>query len=222
MEKRAEILMVEFVTHDVKRFIIEKPDNYEFIPGQATEVSIDKEEWVNEKRPFTFTSLNSDKVLEFTIKSYPEHNGATKAMHELKPGDNLVLRDVWGTINYKGKGIFIAAGAGITPFISIFRQLREEGNLEGNKLFFSNKTQRDVILEKELREMFPEEDLILTLTRENKEGYENRRIDEDFLKEHIKDINTNFYLCGPPKMVDSVKELLKKLGAKADSVIFEE
>jgi ferredoxin-NADP reductase len=35
-----KILETEFVTHDVKRFRVEKPDGCEFKPGQATEVTI--------------------------------------------------------------------------------------------------------------------------------------------------------------------------------------
>lgn len=221
MEEKVKILMTEFVTHDVKRFITEKPRDYSFIPGQATEVSINRPKWDKEARPFTFTSLNSDKVLEFIIKSYPEHNGVTKEMHRLKSGDELIIKDVWGTINYKGPGVFIAGGAGITPFISILRDLKQKGEIEGNKLLFSNKTQKDIILEKELKEILGENQIVLTLTKEKKEGYENRKIDEEFLKEHVENMKTNFYICGPPEMVDSIKEILEKLGANADSVVFE-
>jgi len=35
--------MTEFVTHDVKRFIVEKPEGFSFKPGQATEIAINKE-----------------------------------------------------------------------------------------------------------------------------------------------------------------------------------
>jgi len=34
---------IEPVTHDVRRFRFEKPTGYSFNPGQATEVSINKE-----------------------------------------------------------------------------------------------------------------------------------------------------------------------------------
>jgi ferredoxin-NADP reductase len=35
-----KILKTEYVTHDVKRFRVEKPADYIYIPGQATEVTI--------------------------------------------------------------------------------------------------------------------------------------------------------------------------------------
>ena len=69
------ILSVEPDTHDVKRFRVAKPKGYTFVPGQATEVTINKEGWLDKRSPFTFTSLNAWDFLEFTIKIYGEHQG---------------------------------------------------------------------------------------------------------------------------------------------------
>lgn len=71
------ILNIEQITQDVKRFQVEKPVGYSFIPGQATEVSINTIELKNEKRPFTFKCLNRKPYLEFTVIVYPSHDGVT-------------------------------------------------------------------------------------------------------------------------------------------------
>jgi predicted ferric reductase len=63
------------------------------------------------------------KQLEFTIKIYDSHKQVTKELAKLKHGDELIIRDVWGAIEYKGE-VFIAGGAGVTPFIAIFRKLQ--------------------------------------------------------------------------------------------------
>lgn len=219
-EHKVKILMTEFVTHDVKRFILQKPVGYKFLPGQATEISIANHPLENEKRPFTFTSLNPDAVLEFTIKKYPEHKGVTQALHKLKSQDSLIIRDVWGTINYKGPGVFISAGAGITPFIAILRDLNSKGKLKGSSLIFSNKTQDDIILEKELKAM-PLDSLILILTRQSHSDYYHGRINSAFLKKHIKNFKQHFYVCGPVSFVGETQDALKKLGASSDSIVFE-
>jgi cytochrome-b5 reductase len=226
---QVKLLMSEFVTHDVKRFIVEKPHNYSFEPGQAVEMSIDHPQWQQEKRPFTFTSLNDDQVLEFIIKQYPsdqypDHHGFTEKLHQLKPGAGLLIGEPWGTIHYEGPGVFIAGGAGITPFIAIFRMLRQRRHIEGQTLIFSNKTSQDVILEKEWRRMFDKEGrLILSLTREKDlEHYEFGRVNQQFLQDKINDFNQKFYVCGPPAMVRSIKQTLKELGAESQEIIFEE
>ncbi|MFW6101815.1 MAG: FAD-binding oxidoreductase, partial [Bacteroidota bacterium] len=215
MDHKVKILRINQVTHDVKEFITEKPQGYIYVPGQATVVSVNKSGLEDEKRPFTFTSLNDDKYLEFIIKIYSEKHGVTDSMDELKEGDELFINEPWGAIKYKGPGYFIAGGAGITPFIAILRQLKKEGEVDGNMLFFSNKTREDIILEDELRDILGDK-VIFTLTRQNHHGYHYGRIDEKFLKEHIKDLDKEFYVCGTPEMTDEVGKTLEKLGASPD------
>ncbi len=220
MEYKVKILEINQITHDVKEFITEKPKGYTYEPGQATVVSINKPGLENEKRPFTFTSLNDQVNLEFSIKIYSEKHGVTDAMDELKEGDELVINEPWGAIKYKGPGYFIAGGAGITPFIAILRQLKKDGHVDGNMLFFSNKTKKDIILEDELKEILGYQ-VIFTLTRENQPGYHYGYINEDFLKKHIQDLNKEFYICGTPEMTDEINKTLESLGASPDSVVFE-
>ncbi|MFX0113574.1 MAG: FAD-binding oxidoreductase [Candidatus Hodarchaeota archaeon] len=223
MKHFVRILKTDNVTHDVKRFIVERPEDFTFTPGQATEVRVQKPGFEKEGRPFTFTGLQNDLVLEFIIKQYPEHEGAkvTQELHTLKTGDSLIMKDIFGTINYRGPGTFIAAGTGITPFIAIFRMLKEEGKLEENSLIFSNKTKKDVILEQELQALF-QENLTLILTREKLPGYGNKRLDKDSLKEFITDFSQYFYVCGPKKFVGDIKGILQELGATPDHVVVEE
>src|SRR5665647_1968408 len=144
-EHIVKIIRTEQLTHDVKRFQVVKPKGYSFIPGQATDVSVNTPDFKNKKRPFTYTGLNTDPYLEFTIKIYPSHKGVTSELDKLNPGDEIIVRDVWGAISYKGEGVFIAGGAGITPFISIFRDLRTKHEIAGNTLIFANKTKADII-----------------------------------------------------------------------------
>ncbi|MBS1589186.1 MAG: flavodoxin reductase, partial [Bacteroidetes bacterium] len=155
------IVSIKQVTHDVRQIRLKKPEGYSFIPGHATDVSINLPDWKDEKRPFTFTSLNEDPYLEFTIKCYSDHYGVTNQIGQLKVGDELIIDDPWGAISYKGAGYFIAGGAGITPFIAILRQLHKEGKARGNKLFFSNKTPQDIIYYEELKEILGEDALFV-------------------------------------------------------------
>jgi ferredoxin-NADP reductase len=215
-----KIIDILMITHNVKRFRFEKPQGYSFMPGQATDVSINKPEFRNEKRPFTFTCLNTVDYLEFTIKIYKERNGITNELGKLIAGDELIIRDVWGAINYNGVGVFIAGGAGITPFISIFRDLHTRNKLNGNTLIYANKTKEDIILENELICMLGGA-FISILSDEKSEGYSNGYINEEFLKSTIPANTSNYYLCGPPPMMDSVLAQLAHLGVSENSIIME-
>ena len=46
-----KVLEAKFITHDVKRFVVEKPVGYDFVPGQATDISINLPEWKDKLRP---------------------------------------------------------------------------------------------------------------------------------------------------------------------------
>jgi ferredoxin-NADP reductase len=215
-----KILKTEYVTHDVKRFTLTRPEGYTFVPGQATDVSINNEKWKNEKRPFTFTGLTGQGSLEFTIKIYREHDGVTKQLEQLKRDDEIIIGNPWGVISYKGPGVFIAGGAGITPFIAILRDLYQEKKIKGNTLIFSNKTKADVIIGDELSKMLPHS-FYNILTRENVIGFLDKRIDEDMLIDIIKDFEQYFYVCGPEKFVEDITGILERLGAKSESLVFE-
>jgi ferredoxin-NADP reductase len=220
MEKIVKILAIHTVTHNVKSFRIEKPEGYRFEPGQATELSISQPDWKDEKRPFTFTSLNDWPYLEFTIKGYKDHDGVTKKLHELNVGDELILRDVWGAITYKGPGYFIAGGAGITPFIAIFRSLHQYRKLSVNQLFFSNKTEADIIYHDEL-EMMLGRNAHYIVTGDTNGKYYSHHIDKAYLASHIKDLSRPIYICGPDEMVQQLTDILTELGAKPDTLVFE-
>lgn len=219
-EHIVKILSIEPVTHNVKHFKLQKPGGYQFIPGQATEVAINKPGWESERRPFTFTSLNEWDHLEFTIKIYSDHKGVTDQLGQLKPGDELLLHDVWGAIQYKGEGTFIAGGAGVTPFIAIFRQLQKDHALGNNKLIFSNKTRKDIILKDEFSAMLGN-NFINTLTQDDAPGYDHHKIDKEYLQKKISSFDQQFYICGPDEMVKSVKDILPAIGAKQDLITVE-
>lgn len=220
MSAIVKIRSIQSLTHDVKQFQVDKPDGYSFEPGQACEVAINQPNWKEEKRPFTFTSLPQEDHLEFVIKSYHDHDGVTKALDSLQVGDELIVDESWGAIQFKGKGTFIAGGAGITPFIAIFKDLHAKGQLAGNRLFFANKTAEDVILEKWFRKLLGD-DFISVLEKEEKTGHKSGRIDRAFLEKHVSDFSQEFYVCGPEPMIEAVSKNLEELGANPEAIVFE-
>ena len=213
------------ITHDVIQIATTRPPQYFYLPGQATELSINQDGWEEETRPFTFTSLPDNDYIEFTIKTYPAHVGVTNKLLQLDVGDELILHDVWGDIAYKGEGIFIAGGAGVTPFIAIFRHLQSINEVGNNKLIFANKTKGDIILEDELTKILGS-NFINILSDEKTEQYTHGFITEAFIKAQMTEgvnheITDLFYLCGPPPMIDAIEKQLMHLHINEKSIIKE-
>ena len=215
-----KIQSIDKVTHDVLKIVTEKPENYAFKPGQATDISINKNGWKDKKNPYTFCCLPEDNYLEFTIKTYPSHNGMTNELLHLKINDELILHDVFGAISYKGEGVFIAGGAGVTPFVSILRSLDSKKEIGNNKLLFANKKKEDIILEEEFKKLLGN-NFINILSDEKVPGYANGQITKEFIQANCGGLNKLFYLCGPPPMMEAIEKQLADLDVDKKLIIKE-
>lgn len=219
MEYGSVLLMKEFVTHDVLRFVLARPESLNFEPGQGVNLAIDEDGWRDLTRPFTPTSTAADGVVEFIIKIYPEHEGVTDRLAQLEPGAGLLISGERGHIRYKGPGVFIAGGSGITPFLAILRHLRSNGSLDRHALIFANKHPQDVICEKELRDGFGDRG-VFVVEEGAGPGYEEGRVDGDLLGRHVRNFDQHFYLCGPKPFNRAVGATLREFGAAPEALVF--
>jgi len=215
-----KIKNIEHLTHDVLRIEAEKPAGLTYNPGQAADIAINKPNWETEWRSFTFTSIPNDDYIEFVIKIYPAHKGVTNELLSLKAGDELILGDVYGDITYKEEGIFIAGGAGITPFLAILRYLEQQKQVGSNKLLFANKKQEDIIYKDKFQNLLGS-NFINILSDEKIDGYEHGFITQEIIHSNSDKSTKYYYLCGPPLMMDAVSRHLKALGINEDYIIKE-
>ena len=206
---------MEPLNHNVIQFRLEKPAGYSFEPGQAIQLMITGPEKKGPS-PFTFTSLNTTPYLELTIKIYRERDGLTSALSRKRVDDTVLISDPWDSFVNKGPGVFIAGGAGITPFIALLRQLKADGNIADSSLFFSNKTSKDIFMERELRSLVGAR--YHNILTEEPHNANAGRLDAHFLKEHIVNLEQPFYLCGPPGFAESLQDAIATLGAKHEMV----
>lgn len=220
MSHIVKIKNIEKLTHDVLRVEADKPEGISYVTGQAVDVSLNKPGWENELRAFTFTSLPEDDHIEFTIKTYPSHQGVTNELLQAHPGDELIIGEVFGDISYKGEGIFIAGGAGVTPFIAILKELKKEGKVGHNKLLFANKTKSDIILEDQFKALLGDH-FVNVLSGEEVPGYENGYITAELIQKISEPDLKFYYLCGPPPMMEAIEKHLDSLGVQKEQIVRE-
>lgn len=216
-----KILDIKQAALDTFCIKVERPEKYSFIPGQFTNLSIDASDPANRKTLFCFTGLTDADYLEFIIKYNNNGNMIVKKIINSVIGDKIRIGKPQGSFKYKGMGIFIVAGTGITPVLSIFRNLRGKNNLAGNKLIYSNKTMEDIIQHNELYEML-DLNYVNLFTKQRYDGYYFGRIDDNFLKMHITDIKQYFYINGSSHFVKNILSILKNLNVPDDLIIIEE
>lgn len=203
-------------THDTKTFQTTRPRSFEFNPGQYCLIWLDK---FSRPRPFTIASTPEKDYLEFTIKKIGEF---TTAMFKLKKGDSLKItspRDSKLSIKKPASDriVFIAGGSGITPFYPTLKSLAEKAELT---LFYSNRTDKDIIFSEQLRQLAKNNDSLnirFFVTKQKDSAYENKRIDKDDLKS-VKSEDTQWYVCGPPSMTKAIHDSLLEIGVSEEKI----
>ncbi len=211
---------IEPVTHDTHHLTFNRPPEFDFQPGQATELAFQKDGIKGEGRPFTMISQPGDPTLEFVIKSYPDHDGVTQHVPGLTVADIAEAADPFGAITDHGPGTFLAAGAGITPFIAILKKHQREGTA-GDTLVFSNKTDADIIL-KETWDSMAGVTPIHLITDQDDTGHRKGKLDKAALEELAPDAGQPYYICGPGGFVDAMRDALKDMGVPEDRMVIED
>ncbi|MBL1213286.1 MAG: flavodoxin reductase [Ignavibacteriae bacterium] len=213
LDYEVEIIEKIWLAPDVIQLILERPANYHFNAGQAAEITIDRKAFEGLTAPFTFTGLMDTNYLELMIKIYKENKGLTLAVSELNKGDKLQISEPWDSYQLKGPGVFIAGGSGITPFISILRNLKcIRKDISEYSLIWANKTWNDVFLKNELTDLLNSRYHNI-LSRENKIPHDHGRINKYYLKSRISNFNQPFYICGPKHFGEQLRKMLFELGA---------
>jgi len=213
---------IQQITDDIKQFRVDRPANYNFVPDQATRVTVDKPDWRDNTRAFSFTSLRANSNLEFIAKIHPGRYEVTNELDKLKVSEQLVIGEPEDAINYTGVGIFLAQGLGVISLTGILRQLREDDELEGVRLILSNETAQDIILEEEIEAMLGHDFLNVLSEQDENDKYLAGPVNRDFLEEHVDDFNKNFYICGPPEFVNNMENILEKLDITPEALAYEE
>ena len=206
-------------THDVKTFRLSPSKRIDFLPGQYCLVSfINNREFADEQRPFTFSSSPTEKnFIEITVK---DMGGFTTALHRLAPGKRLLLDGPYGEkLNFdetvKENAVFLAGGSGITPFISAIRYSIAKNLQNKLLLIFSNRTEKDIIYREELSALNRDNiKIVYALSDEIPEGWsgETGVISLEMIRRYVENPQEKlWYICGPPKMIDAMKEILRSM-----------
>jgi ring-1,2-phenylacetyl-CoA epoxidase subunit PaaE len=122
-----------------------------------------------------------------------------------------------------GKFVFIAAGSGITPILSMAKTIEKSSG--SATLLYGNRSENQIMFADELSKLNKTEKHYF-LSKENKEGFQSGRLDVDTLKSFFKENLTllradGFYICGPEPMIIGAIEALKFYGVSDDKVHFE-
>jgi predicted ferric reductase len=228
-----EVVSVREVAHKIYELTIQARNskilNYQ--AGQFTWLKLKSAAPLFEN-PFSFSSApnisgnKNEDQLQFLIKDVGDF---THQVSELKAGDLIYLDAPYGNFGQscfkhtEGNMVLIAGGAGIAPIISLLRGLTHTKNeklLNKNiRVIYGNRIQEQMIDLASLVNLqaFTRLEVIPVVTESNADWRGvSGLLDQSNLKKILigqdTDLselrNTQFYICGPAEMIDSVEAAL--------------
>ncbi len=225
------VTSVKQETHNVFTLELSPPNGTrvpEYLPGQFHFLSLYRDDRHNgEEHPFTISSSpTTEGALTSTIKASGDF---TATVGETMEGAQARVQGPFGRFSYllapSDDLVMIAGGIGITPFMSMLRQMRDTSADLSVTLLYANRTDEDIAFRDELAEIATGELPRLALTHvlsEPAEGWEGEvgLVNRDKIHRFVGgDLNEKtFFVCGPPMMMNSVVRKLRKLGVHAGQI----
>lgn len=187
-------------------------------PGQFAFVTFHSDRLPTEEHHFTVSSAPDKDGFTYTIKAVGDF---TEQIEHLEEGDVAIVEGPYGgfTLDDETTSVtMIAGGIGITPFMSMLRHMDRTDGVETH-LLYGNRTRNDIAFRDEIEELEQRNDWLTVthvLSEEDVDGYEHGYIDEEILEN--TDLDAQYYVCGPPPMMDAVENTLNELGVPASRI----
>lgn len=230
-EFEASLIEKKFFTPDVLflKFKL-REGKLSFSAGQYLQLKIG-----DQRRCYSIASPEHLKdSFEFVIRLLPE-GLASNFFRDLKVGEFAKFLGPFGVFTLKSNDknkIFFAGGTGIAPIRSQIFTLFHKNCKASLILFWGLKTKESVYFFEEfkkLSENYKNFSFKICLDEEkdfsnlDKNYFFEGRVQNAFLewKENRNLNEFEYYLCGPPKMVEALKEFLLNLGIQKENVVFE-
>ncbi len=224
-----KIVKVIQETPDTKTLRIELKQPMDFIPGQfvMAGLNVGDPKTALVKRAYSIASSPMEKgFIDITFNFYPEGKFSPH-LYALKENDLVYIEGPYGKFNLKedtsSYHIFLAAGTGIAPLMSMIRCMDGRNSGPRKALIYSVKKPENIIYREELLEMHKKKtlDLNITITRAEGTGWNGLtgRIDSDKISEFAGVFEEAvFYICGPPEMVEGTVKILEELGIPKEKI----
>ncbi len=154
----------------------------------------------------------------------------------LKPGDKVTIFGPFGEFFPKETDtemIYIGGGAGMAPLRShIFDLLKRKKSQRKISYWYGARSLREMFYTQDFDDLEKEFDnfswhvaLSDPQPEDNWQGHEgfiHNVVYENYLKDHPAPEDCEYYLCGPPPMMDAVKKMLDDLGVEKENVLFDD
>ncbi|MDH3403819.1 MAG: NADH:ubiquinone reductase (Na(+)-transporting) subunit F [Acidobacteriota bacterium] len=154
----------------------------------------------------------------------------------LKPGDEVTISGPFGEFYARptqAEMIFIGGGAGMAPMRShIFDQFKRLHTDRKVSFWYGARSLREAFYQEEFDQIAAANDnfewhLALSdpLPEDNWQGltgFIHQVLYDEYLKDHPAPEDCEYYICGPPMMLQACREMLDGLGVEPENVLYDD
>jgi len=193
----------------------------QFAPGQFLYLRLLGRQLPAEEHPFSIASSPAQpELISVTIK---ESGDYTAKISGVRTGDRATVHGPFGRFSHtlhpgEGRLVFVAAGVGITPIMSMLRYMRDRQEWRSVLLVYASRSPADILFGGELSAIqesgFPNVNVIHVLSDAPASwAGATGRLDAERLARLCGDVDGQaFYLCCPPAMTASLIRGLRQRG----------
>ncbi|MEW5704500.1 MAG: 2Fe-2S iron-sulfur cluster-binding protein [Pseudomonadota bacterium] len=216
---------------EVYRIVLkaEFSDIFFWNPGQYVAINAPgTSEW----RMFSMANTASmENVLEFYVRILPQGVFSNFLKGQAKVGDTLDIKGPYGLFFYNitdRPPVFIGGGTGLAPNLAMIRQLSNQFYPKRIRLFFGVTNPGDLHCKKEiesLQEALPDFVPYYACANADESWEGDKGFVTDSLLKHMggEDFaGHEFYLCGPPPMIEAVEKILREKSVERSHIHREE
>jgi len=231
----SELRRSEHVAEGTMAFHFARPGGFEFRAGQTIDLTLlNPPETDAEGNTRTFSLAGAPFDAHLMITTRMRDSAFKRVLGKASPGLDVKIEGPSGSFVLHRKtekpGVFLAGGIGITPFLSMVRQMAHDKTAHQLYLFFSNRRPEDapfLELLAETAKQNPNFHLIATMTEMDKShrawSGETGVIDREMLTRHLPSLDGPiFYVAGPADMVTAMRNMLAEAQVDEDDVRSEE
>jgi ferredoxin-NADP reductase len=231
MNYDARLLNRKMISTDIMSVSLDKPEHYEFQPGQFCFLNLESIGIQDERglrRHLSIASAPHEKELLFATKI--SASAFKQTLLKMPLGNMITIEPPLGTFTLPGKTanpvICLAGGIGITPFRSLVHYIINAQTDHKVTLFYSNRLPGEAIFLDEFQSIADTHEhisVVPTMTRVESSSTTwsglTGRLNPSMIKEGCKEWQDAIYfIAGPPKMSDSMKEILEEMDIHPDRI----
>jgi len=203
----------------------------EILPGQYVTICLPQDGSQERRRNYSVSGRPAERAIRITVKKAGEQ-GLSSLLHSLHVGDEVYVGVPAGRFVFESAPgrpvVLVGAGVGITPLIPMLQAIVNECAERDVWFVQAARNPNYHLFLDEVRDLADQSAgrvrIVTVYSRANDDDIcdHRGRVDAGLLAELVPVSQADFYLCGPADFMRSLRQDLVVLGAKPDSIRFEE